>query len=504
MTVDESVINTTAGAVCGIVQDAHREFKGIPYATAGRWEAPKPVKPWEGVRDAKEFGDRFPQTPSPLSGKGPFLASTVPESENGHNLNVYTPRLKAIPSGGLPVLVWIYGGSLLNGSACVGLYNVPGFMSVVSEAGTPCIVVTFNYRVNAFGFLASKELAAESADGSVGNYGLLDQIAALEWVKENIAGFGGDKDKVTVFGESAGAVSIGYQLTLTRGLFHRAILQSGTASTMSPLPTPKLQPLFDYLVSSTNCPADTPPLTHLRSLPWQTILEKTVEALAVDRAKYVVRPCLDGVKVKEHPRKSIKEGRVDEGVKDFLMGDNLNEGTLFATTTQTESDYETFISSLPIPPNLQDTVRALYAQPEQTPFQRAASIFGDAYFREPVAYDAKELAKREGVKVYKYRWEKPMEATKAYKLGVHHAVELPYLFQSPLLTPSELPTAHSAARKWAHFATYGTVCDELATYQEGEDVWVFGEGGERAEKEKLREGQERVEFWEKVVAGFME
>jgi para-nitrobenzyl esterase len=205
-------------------------FRGIPYAAPPvgslRWRPPQPAAHWSGVRDASKLGHNCVQH-QPYSDINPFTAGV---SENCLYLNVYTSSLPSSPvsrspsPSARPVLVWIHGGGFWAGFGGEERHNG------VPLARKGAVVVTLNYRLGAFGFLAHPALAAESPHHAAGNYGLLDQIAALQWVKRNIARFGGDPSRVTVFGESAGGMSVGSLIAspLAKGLFERAILESGT------------------------------------------------------------------------------------------------------------------------------------------------------------------------------------------------------------------------------------------------------------------------------------
>ncbi|WP_405386197.1 carboxylesterase family protein [Streptomyces sp. NBC_01102] len=215
------IATTRQGKVRGSVRDGIAAYLGIPYAAAPfgvhRFRAPAPVEPWEGVKDAREFGPTAPQRPY-----RPPLDRLIPEvdipGDECLNLNIWTPEADRGP---LPVMVWIHGGSLRNGSAAMPLYDGRAF------ARDGVVLVSVNYRLGVEGF----GVFPDAPD----NRGLLDQIAALTWVKDNIAGFGGDPGCVTVCGESAGAISIAALLTSPRaeGLFHRAILQSGPPQTVT-------------------------------------------------------------------------------------------------------------------------------------------------------------------------------------------------------------------------------------------------------------------------------
>ena len=195
-------------------------FRGIPYARppvdALRWRAPLPTRPWRGVRDAKQLGHNCIQH-QPYSDIDPFAAGV---SEDCLYLNVWTKSLDTRATR-RPVMVWIHGGGFFAGFGGEERHNG----ARLAKKGA--VVVTLNYRLGAFGFLAHPAFASESPYHAAGNYGLLDQIAALQWVQRNIARFGGDPSRVTIFGESAGGMSVGSLIAspLAKGLFQRAILE---------------------------------------------------------------------------------------------------------------------------------------------------------------------------------------------------------------------------------------------------------------------------------------
>lgn len=221
-------VQLDSGPVTGLREEVGDEeiwiFKGIPYAAPPvgelRWKAPQPVTSWTEPRACTSFG---PSCPQPGQGESVYagMLSVGAVDEDCLYLNVWSPA--GSPEERLPVMVWIHGGSFETGSGSMAVYDGRNL------AARGVVVVTINYRLGPLGFLAHPVLSAESPRGVSGNYGLLDQIAALEWVQRNIAGFGGDPDNVTVFGESAGAISILDLLVSppAGGLFHRAISQSG-------------------------------------------------------------------------------------------------------------------------------------------------------------------------------------------------------------------------------------------------------------------------------------
>ncbi|SHO65238.1 carboxylesterase/lipase family protein [Algoriphagus zhangzhouensis] len=222
-------VSVTGGRISGFfsAKDSIKIFKGIPFAAPPlgelRWKAPQPVIPWEGVLETKENPASLMQgAPVPFfAWSEEFLIPKEPISEDGLYLNVWTPAKDE--SEKLPVMVWVHGGGFSAGSGTVPLYDG----EALAKKGI--IVVTINYRLGIFGFLAHPELSAENPDGISGNYGILDQIAALKWVNENIAAFGGDPDNVTIAGQSAGAFSINALVVspLAKGYFNKAIAESG-------------------------------------------------------------------------------------------------------------------------------------------------------------------------------------------------------------------------------------------------------------------------------------
>jgi hypothetical protein len=222
-TVDE--VRVESGALKGVIAGGVVAFKGIPYAAPptgqNRWRAPQPVAAWKGVRSAAAYGSDCMQLPFP----GDAAPLGVKPDEDCLYLNVWTPAQR--PSGKLPVMVWIYGGGFVNGGSSPAVYDGTHF----AENGV--VFVSFNYRVGRFGFFAFPALTKEDPNALLGNYCFLDQIAALKWVRKNIAKFGGDPGNVTLFGESAGGMSVLTMMTtpLARGLFHKAIVESGGGRT---------------------------------------------------------------------------------------------------------------------------------------------------------------------------------------------------------------------------------------------------------------------------------
>lgn len=217
------VVPVTGGLIRGTWDDGVRAYKGVPFAAPPvgdlRWQPPQPVEPWYGLHEASGFSDICPQPAYPK--ESIYYRDPMPMSEDCLYLNVWTNA--ELKSDLLPVMVWIHGGALTRGNGAMPTYNGAN----LAKKGV--VLVTINYRLGPLGYLAHPELTAESEHDASGNYGVLDQIAALKWVRDNIDEFGGDPDNVTIFGESAGSWSVHALMgtPLSRGLFHRVIGQSG-------------------------------------------------------------------------------------------------------------------------------------------------------------------------------------------------------------------------------------------------------------------------------------
>ncbi len=311
---DSPVAQTTAGAVAGsFAGGGIVTFKGIPFAAPPvgrlRWRPPQPPAPWKGVRDASHFGDDCMQTPY-----------VIPTGQNASEdcLTVSVWTASDYGTAHRPVMVYFYGGAFIGGSAGYPLYDG----GKLAQQGV--VVVGFNYRVGILGFLAHPQLTAESPEHASGNYGLLDQLAALRWVKTNITAFGGDPARVTVFGESAGAVSIAVLMSspLAKGLFQHAIIQSPTL--------PVLAGLREAEASGVSVGAD---LAALRKRSAPELLKKNDSFFPAPpgrRAGDIAfpAPIVDGFVVPEQPRTVYQEQRLN--AVPTIVGVNEDEGRMFS------------------------------------------------------------------------------------------------------------------------------------------------------------------------------
>lgn len=316
----EPIARTSFGAVRGIAKHGVSSFRGIPFgATTGganRWQAPQPVDLGPGELDATEFGAAAPQNAGGLEAMlGP---GTAENSEDCLRLNVFTP---AADDGGRPVMVWIHGGAFETGSGHVPWYNG------TSLARRGAVVVTLNYRLGALGYLHLEGLGLGDTFPDAGNAGLLDQIAALRWVHDHIAAFGGDPGNVTVFGESAGAMSVGTLLGApeARGLFHKAILQSGAANNLhDPEGATRVAEAF---VEAAGTGADPARLVALSTEEVMAAQAKAGSATAGVDLSLPWQPLVDGRHVPESPLAQVAAGAVAD--VPVLVGTTLEEMRLF-------------------------------------------------------------------------------------------------------------------------------------------------------------------------------
>ncbi len=446
------VVPTADGALRGkavgsTVTGAMEEFLGIPYAAPPvgrlRWRPPHPPRPWPGIRPATSFAPHCPQPASPFG-----VAST---SENCLYLNVYRPA----HSWGrrLPVLVWIHGGSLLVGES--DDYNPAALVR------HGIIVVSINYRLGALGFLADAALARRPG-GQSGNYGLMDQQAALRWVQRNIGAFGGDRRDVTIAGESAGGLSVLSQLVSpgARGLFARAIVESGTyALTQASLATAESAGAsFATKVGCTSHVASC-----LRHLSVTTIIDNE------NPGGY--QPNLDGRVLPQSIGAALKSGQFHR--VPVIIGTNHDEWRLFVGLDQLEgtppvtaANYQSMISStLGVPAAAAAVIAAKYPlSAYSSPAVALGAVGTDAIFACPAV--SAELSLSQYVPTYAYEFNDenaPMRflPNVGFPYGAYHAAELQYLFtlsSTPLpgtFTSAQQDLAAAMQRDWTTFARFG-------------------------------------------------
>jgi para-nitrobenzyl esterase len=423
-TTTAPVAETTSGRVEGLVKDGVAVFRGIPYAAptrgAKRYRPPAPPEPWAGVRDATRFAPIAPQNPSPLETM--LGSSAVDMDEDCLALNVWTPNCDGARR---PVMVWIHGGAFVNGSGSTPWYDGTSF-----AARNDVVCVTINYRLGALGFLHLADLGGEDFASS-GNLGLLDQVAALRWVRDNIEAFGGDPGTVTVFGESAGAMSIGTLLGMpaAQGLFRRAIPQSGAANHVSGRDGATGVAL-DLLRA---LGLDRTEVGRLRELPFEAILAAQAKVGGDRRAvgRLPHQPVRDGTSLPESPLAAVTGGSA-AGV-DLLLGTNVDEMRLFTAL-------DPAIAAIDEPALLTRAdelfgpgagAAAIEAYRGSRPGSGAAEVWtavlSDHVFRVPAVRLAERQSAHASVHLYLFTW-----ATPAFggALGSCHALEIPFVFNS--------------------------------------------------------------------------
>jgi len=452
-------LRVESGAVADMAADTSdvRSFKGLPYAGPPtgdlRWRAPQPVAPWSGERRADQFGPRCMQT----ARLGDIDPLNKRMSEDCLYLNVWTPAKSADER--LPVMVWIYGGSFNVGAGSEPWYDGAN----LAKKGV--IFVTLNYRVDVFGFLAHPELTAEGARHASGNWGLLDQLAAIRWVKQNIAAFGGDPGKITIFGESAGSLSVSALMAspLGKGLFQRAIGESGAMlyPEKSPYALPSLAKA-EQAGQSLAGMLDTNSLAELRAKPADALLDavaKNPAGTAISRG-----PIIDGAVLPANATELFRKGEQND--VDLLAGSNADEGTLFAARVPT-----------PTPEAFAEQVRKLFgsqadavmqAYPAATPEQTKASfaaLLGDQLISYPTFLWDISQARTGKAPTYRYFFDHrpPAPATSLTPLasnGVFHTAEITYVFDNLQVrdwpwTQEDRRRAEIVSTYWTNFAKTG-------------------------------------------------
>jgi para-nitrobenzyl esterase len=436
-------VQTESGLVEGIQDSGVVVYRGIPYAKPPlgslRWREPQATQSWSGVRKADRFSPVCMQ-----SGSYPPDAPTEPSSEDCLYLNVWTP----VPEEGQtrPVMFWIYGGGLQNGSSSTPLYAG----DKLAQKGV--IVVTANYRLGVFGFLAHPDLTKESEHKSSGNYGLLDQIAALRWVQRNIAAFGGDPHRVTLFGQSSGSISISALVTspLTRGLFQRVIGQSGglfePLEMMSDFKLEGAEQAGRRFVAQTGAAT----LDALRRKPAAEVMTTSFNA----------HPIIDGYVLTQTPYDAYRN---HQGTSlPLLVGSNADEGQSFIAgrTVTVENFKRTLTDDFP-----SVLVRLIGPEPgatNTTARASAATFNRDMRFRWDMWTWARLAAEdRSRVFLYEFSRAPPYPAGSKYAgWGASHGMEMPYMFdhldqQGLPWAPEDHALAFTMSTYWSNFAKFG-------------------------------------------------
>lgn len=524
---DTPIITIESGQIEGRYVTDKRDkiavFKGIPYAAPPvgdlRWRPPQPVAPWSGVCRAKNYGPtaytRMKEFNVFIDGivdgqgfgawKSRFLKTLLryapkpPQSEDCLTLNVRTPAL----NGKLPVMVWIHGGAHQAGSSRDVFYE----SNTLAQQGV--VLVTLNYRLGIFGFFAHPELSAESEHGVSGNYGMLDQIFALEWVQRNIAAFGGDPDNVTIFGESAGGESVMHMMAspLARGLFHKAIAQSpATGVQRIHLKRPfHIFPSYEDVgvgfANDIGLDGDNQ-IEQLRNMSGSKLMSYVLER---EREYGGYYPVIDGYVLPKTVFQTFAAG--EQADVPLIIGSNANETTLF---------YPLFPVPIPeyyawfehpngrLPDYMEDEfgddlarLKQIYPGLEADEEDAVKAHQGDLMFGAPVRFYAGEAAKR-GQSVYVYMFRRAVDS-ETQTAGAFHASELPFVFDtsSPMFpfNKEDYNLAETMREYWTSFAKTAVPHSKTAdweSFDNDDPRWMLFDRGAVGMRPVSREAQYQI------------
>ena len=489
-----TLVETAYGKVQGTQDGDILVWKGIHYAQPPlgtlRFHAPQPLSSWSGVRDATQFSLVAPQ---PAIDAGGLLGGQQEAmGEDCLYLNIWSPGTNHAKR---PVLVWIHGGSFLTGSGSTPWYDGAAF-----AAHGDVVVVTINYRLGALGFLYLGDLDAEQY--ASGNYGILDQVAALQWVHENIAAFGGDAQNVTIFGESAGAMSVGTLMGMpaARDLFQKAILQSGASSNVFDRgqATKRAITFLDAL----GLPREQ--LAQLAEMPL-TQLMAAQEKLFNNTAGLAFSPVIDGVTLPTRPLDAIAHGSAAHVTT--LIGTNRDEMRLFTVFDPQQAQPNQALLQHYFGTQAEQ-VMATYSSHTDAPTAAWNDILTDRTFRLPaIRLAEQQVAQGAGVWMYRFDWPTPVLNG---LLGACHALEIPFVWDNLHQKGVKAFTGDASTRQpladcmhsaWILFAQHGNphtpVLPEWPAYDsEQRATMIFDETCRIAHDPQ---GEER-RFWDGVIA----
>lgn len=451
------------GPIIGYRKENLAVFKGIPYAKPPigslRWKPPQKLLAWEKPKICQDFGPVCPQAEYPKTSI--YRISPRQQSEDCLHLNVWTSSLD--PSAKLPVMLWIHGGNLERGSACLPFYNG----SQLAKEGV--VMLSINYRVGILGFLAHPELSAESDQGISGNYALLDQIAALEWVQENIHHFGGDREQVCIFGQSAGSWSVNTLMAspLAKGLFHRAIGQSGASfygerhlreKVHPKIPAEEMGEKFMKEMGVRN-------MEELRDTSAEELVAAAFATDTVFRSDFVVDGYALPMTVKE-----IFEAATHNQVP-LMLGLTAREWSGFVnlrTLPRKLSSYKEMIEKRY--PDQWERFSQIYpAKTDSDILHSHLDHWGDWVFGVQIRRWARAAAKTDQP-VYQYYFSREPNTRQKAFLGAFHAVEIPYAFgildqvpNSDMYEKWDYELSGRMSRLWLDFAK--------ADFEKNEEEW---------------------------------
>ncbi|KAG0378564.1 hypothetical protein BGX24_003494 [Mortierella sp. AD032] len=536
------------GAIKGTLDPSHKvaKFLNIPFGTVQeRWRPAVKAQPWPGVRDASKCGSTTNDFEEMMS------------EQDCLNCNIFMPAsaLSSLKEDQdqqlLPVMVWIYGGGFRAGTNASPLYDCTDMILTSLQLNKPFIAVVINYRVNYFGFLASKELVLDAQehallvrnqqqrhwyDGSVGNWGLLDQILGLEWVQDHISAFAGDKERVTAMGESAGAMSISLLMVIPQahGLFQQAILQSGAAGTSPPLRVENEgQAIFDHLCFRFGIEMELDPLEKVRRLRGVPAKKFAEELNLVETLFF--KPALDGVVFDEDCRRLVKDPRAyDPKLKWVVTGTCNDEGTVFAAMigAATLDAFPAFKSRI-CPPQDYAHFDKIFGIPE-TDYDAeriSARLVGNGFLKFPSLQVSETVVAGSlaGCQLTRFHFDTeihihPQQGKQGeqqhVELGAHHGIDMFFTFGGPVakrVLPSDKEQAmiRQVQEVWIEVITASspqssplpkisaTTTASLLDSNKKEAI-VFGKDMEVHQGVAERMSEEEVEFWRRSEAFVLE
>lgn len=462
---DRAIVNISDGQLKGVIEQNTIVFKGIPFAAPPigdfRWRAPQPVVPWKGVKEASVFGPNCAQA-GWGAGQGKIAEGS---SEDCLYLNIWAP-IEAKKGSKLPVMVWIHGGGFTGGSGT----SPQSYGFELSKKGV--LLVSFNYRLGRLGFFAFPALTSEHPEEVKGNYGYMDQVAALKWVQRNIAAFGGDPANVTIFGFSAGGVSVHSLLTIpaAKGLFHKAISESGGGRdgvlTGRPLKNDGIDSFYSISAETIGLNFskrkgvygdDATALAKLRSLSVEEIVDGGLETDGQGGAKIYSGPILDGKLVVETAESAYKNNR--HANVPIMIGNCSAEisGPFVSNANDKEALFSMF-------GEFKDEARLAYDSSGSKTFNEVVTYFNtDWVWGEPARMVARTFAKnKQPTFMFQFGYV-PKSAQERAPFGAGHGSELPFVFntlnsrwQAPASpSPEEVLLANTMCSYWSNFAKTG-------------------------------------------------
>jgi para-nitrobenzyl esterase len=449
-------VKTDAGPVTGLIADGVAAYKGIPYAApptgALRWRAPQAPKPWTAPLAADQYAHDCMQ--NPFGGDAAPLGT--PPAEDCLYLNVWTPAARSAKP--LPVMVWIHGGGFVNGGSSPAVYDGSAF------ARRGIVFISMNYRLGRFGFFAHPALRTENPKGPLGNYGFLDQIASLQWVKKNAAAFGGDPGNVTLFGESAGGGSVNSLMisSLAKGLFHKAICESGGGRSRGPISMrhitepgeggrPSAEAVGKAFAEKAGIKGDgADVLAALRALPADKIVNGMNLINMGQQTDTYSGPMVDGQVVPEEAEPAFRAGR--QAKIPYMIGANDREFGFFSPPAeQADGMFAPFGA---------DKEKALAAYDGgKDKSEAAVQLMSDQAMVEPARMLARLTAPVQPT--YVYRFSYVASSLRAKEKGALHATEIPFVFATvkakyeAAATPEDLAMGEAMNAYWAAFARTG-------------------------------------------------